>query len=358
MAEDIDAIRDRIQRIDKKILDLVSKRTEAAREIGRLKMATSLPLRDLVVEDKVVSHYVQHAARLGMGEGTARQIASALIRESVDAQSTMPKPSKPKDVLVVGGAGKMGSWMCRYLRSRGHRVTVSDLVKSADFPNAASLESAVSRSDFIIIATPISATGECLERVTELRPDGIVFDISSIKTPVMSILKGAVKKGISACSVHPMFGPDIESVFDRNIIICDCGSEKASEAAAELMNWSGARMIRMPIEQHDKLMAYVLGLSHALNIAFFDALTKTKIDYVTLNQVASTTFRRQAATSRDVALENPELYYEIQHLNPHNRRALDLLTEAVEEVREAALSENKRSLAKIMENGRKYFGGD
>ncbi len=358
LVEDINDIRVRIERIDKQILELISKRTEAAKDIGRLKMTTSLPLRDLAIEDKVVSRYVQHAARLGIGEGTARQIASTLIEESVDAQSRMPRPSKPKDVLVVGGTGKMGSWMCKYLRSRGHRVTVSDLVRSPDFPNAESLESAVPGSDFVIIATPISAVGKSLEMVTRTSPDGIVFDISSIKTPVTSVLKGAVKKGILACSVHPMFGPETESVFDRNIIICDCGSEKASNDAEELMNWGGARMIRMPIEEHDRLMACVLGLSHAINIAFFDALTKTKIDYMTLNQVASTTFRKQAATSRDVAFENPELYYDIQHLNPHNKRALDLLTDAVEEIKEADLSEDRRSLARIMENGRKYFGGD
>jgi chorismate mutase/prephenate dehydrogenase len=79
---------------------------------------------------------------------------------------------------------------------------------------------------------------------------------------------------------------------------------------------------------------------------------------VTLDRVASTTFRKQTATSRDVAFENPELYYEIQHLNPRNRRALELLANAVQEIREAVSSEEKRPLAEIMENGRKYFGGN
>ncbi|MDD1773462.1 MAG: prephenate dehydrogenase/arogenate dehydrogenase family protein [Methanomassiliicoccales archaeon] len=358
MAEDIDDLRARIEEIDKGILELVARRTEAARSIGRLKMAASLPLRDQVVEDKVVSRFVENGASLGVSEGTAAQISSILIRESVDAQSTLPKPSKPKDVLVIGGAGKMGSWICKYLRSRGHKVIVSDLVESTDFHNASDLESAVSRSDFIVIATPISVVSKCLERLMRLQPAGVVFDISSIKTPIVSNLKEAVRKGINACSVHPMFGPETESIFNRNIIMCDCGSEGALDAATELMNWGGARMIRMRIEDHDELMAYVLGLSHAVNIAFFHALTRAEIDYMTLDKVASTTFRKQAATSRDVAFENPELYYEIQHLNPRNRRALELLANAVEEIREAASSEDKRPLAEIMENGRKYFGGN
>ncbi|MDD1767109.1 MAG: prephenate dehydrogenase, partial [Methanomassiliicoccales archaeon] len=306
----------------------------------------------------VISRFVEQGARLGVREGTARQIALTLIRESVDAQSTLPKPSKPKEVLVIGGAGKMGSWMCRYLRSRGHRPVVCDVVRSADFPNASSLESAASTSDFIIVATPISVARKCLKRLIDLHPSATLFDISSIKTPVMPVLKEAVKEGISACSVHPMFGPDTESIFNRNIIMCDCGSEAATDAATELLNWGGARMIRMRIEDHDVLMACVLGLSHAVNIAFFDALTKTGIDYATLENVASTTFRKQAGTSRDVAFENPELYYEIQHLNPENNRALELLARSIKEIGQAASSEDRRLLTEIMENGKKYFGGD
>ena len=35
-------------------------------------------------------------------------------------------------------------------------------------------------------------------------------------------------KGMMVCSIHPMFGPDTASlIYARNLIVCDCGSERA-----------------------------------------------------------------------------------------------------------------------------------
>lgn len=72
----------------------------------------------------------------------------------------------------------------------------------------------------------------------------------------------------------------------------------------------------MPLAEHDHLIAYVLGLSHALNIAFFTALANSVEARPKLAQMSSTTFDRQLKIASGVANENPRLYYEIQSLNP------------------------------------------
>jgi len=61
-------------------------------------------------------------------------------------------------------------------------------------------------------------------------------------------------------------------------------------------------------------------MSHALNIAFFDALAKSGHPFEELRMTASTTFVNQVENSRRVAKEDPEMYYEIQHLNPITER--------------------------------------
>jgi chorismate mutase/prephenate dehydrogenase len=73
---------------------------------------------------------------------------------------------------------------------------------------------------------------------------------------------------------------------------------------------------------------------------------------------ASTTFDHQVANSRRVAKEDPEMYYDIQHLNPHNIGALDALLEAMEEVRSAAKEKESDDFVHIMERGKEYFGGE
>jgi len=104
-------------------------------------------------------------------------------------------------------------------------------------------------------------------------------------------------------------------------------------------------------------MAYVLGLSHAVNIAFFEALRQSGRTFEELDGAASTTFKRQVESARNVAEENAQLYYEIQHLNPFNKKALEYLQRAVDDLKEAAVKGDREAFERMMQEGREYFGG-
>ena len=66
--------------------------------------------------------------------------------------------------------------------------------------------------------------------------------------------KEAAAQGVEIRSLHPMFGPEA-SVYGRNILICDCGSQTAMDKAALLFDRTGAKMTRIPVEEHDELMS-------------------------------------------------------------------------------------------------------
>ncbi len=355
MRESIDDIRRRIEVIDYEILRLMANRTAAAVEMGEKKAGESLPLRNPAVEEKVIARYVNRAREFGMSPEAAAHIAALLIHESIEKQGKIPRPSRQKKILIVGGSGKMGPWFCRYLASRGHKIKVCDPMDSPQFPLERDFERGVKEAEVIVVATPIAHVQETLEKIIELKPSALLFDISSLKTPIAPLLKKAAKKDLRVCSLHPMFGPDTDSIVDRNVVICDCGNDQATEDAAMLVE--GARTIKMKIDEHDPLIAYILGLSHAVNIVFFTALMKSGVDFATLSKAASTTFKKQSETSRDVAFDNAQLYYEIQHLNPYNQDSLLHLKEAVEDLRKAAASDDNEAFLKLMEEGRKYFGG-
>jgi chorismate mutase/prephenate dehydrogenase len=59
-----------------------------------------------------------------------------------------------------------------------------------------------------------------------------------------------------------------------------------------------------------------------------------------------------------VANESPDLYYEIQHLNPYSQRCLELLLQAVAEIESSAMDEDKKRFVETMKEGRQYFGED
>jgi prephenate dehydrogenase len=77
------------------------------------------------------------------------------------------------------------------------------------------------------------------------------------------------------------------------------------------------RLLVVPFPHHDRLMGWLLGLAHMNNILFGATLTQSGMDPQELHDCASTTFIRQATTARYVLSENPDLYLDIQRLNPH-----------------------------------------
>ena len=64
-------------------------------------------------------------------------------------------------------------------------------------------------------------------------------------------------------------------------------------AARELFAPTMAEQVVMTLDDHDRLIAYVLGLSHALNIAFFTALAESGEAAPKLARLSSTTFDAQ-----------------------------------------------------------------
>jgi chorismate mutase/prephenate dehydrogenase len=93
------------------------------------------------------------------------------------------------------------------------------------------------------------------------------------------------------------------------------------------------------------VMAWVLGLSHLVNIAFAGTLAESGEAVPLLRQISSSTFNAQLKVATQIASENPHLYYEIQQGNAntaevteHFRKVLDELARAVVEEDEAVFT--------------------
>ncbi|WP_425153431.1 prephenate dehydrogenase dimerization domain-containing protein [Candidatus Palauibacter sp.] len=103
------------------------------------------------------------------------------------------------------------------------------------------------------------------------------------------------------------------------------------------------------------MIAFVLGLSHALNIAFFTALAGSGETAPRLADVSSTTFEVQLDVARKLAGENPHMYFEIQSLNEYGDIALRELVKAAERVRETVDAGDESAFVALMSAGRDYL---
>jgi chorismate mutase/prephenate dehydrogenase len=191
--------------------------------------------------------------------------------------------------------------------------------------------------------------------LAEARPRGLVFDIGSLKTPLRAGLERLVNVGCNVTSVHPMFGPDTELLSGRHLIFVDVGRPEATAQAKELFASTMVQQLDMGLDDHDRLIAYVLGLSHALNIAFFTALAESGEAAPKLARLSSTTFDAQLLVSGAVAQDNPHLYFEIQSLNKFGLGPLDALCESVNRIRKLVAEGDEAGFVHMMKQGREYL---
>jgi chorismate mutase/prephenate dehydrogenase len=350
---DLDTLREEIRSKDREIIRLISERTELAGKIGENKRENGLPVRNVEVEKKVIARYVEGGKEYGLSEEVMTNVSLALIKEAVDTEARIAKPMSPKKVAIIGGAGKMGAWMADLMKGSGHEVKIID--PAAD--NGLTMKDCAG-CDIVVVSVPIHLTYSVLSQLDGIcSEDALIFDLTSLKTPLVGRLK-AMAKNRRVCSVHPMFGPSATSMYGRNLIICDCGSKDAVDAAKELFDDRGANIRIMDVEEHDGYMSYVLGLTHAVNIALFTVLERSGYSFEDLLTVSSTTFNKGLDTNRSVASEDPMLYYEIQHLNSHREEMWSLFTDAVKELREKSLDDDPEGFVSLMNAGRSYFEGN
>jgi chorismate mutase/prephenate dehydrogenase len=358
--DDIEELRAQLKDLDREVLSLIKKRMDIVQDIGRLKEEKDLPTRDSDQEKKVVGRAREVSEELGLDPDVSEDVMLRLIDASlkVQEQDRMSQRSRGsgKSVLIIGGAGTMGRWFTSFLNSQDYDVEIADPAGPVDGVSShESWEELDLSYDVIIVTTPIRQTREVLMKLADRRPDGLVFDIASIKGPISDALKALVDAGVTATSIHPMFGPDKKLLSGQHVAFIDLGVQEAVERAKRLFGGTMARLVDMDLDTHDHVIAYVLGLSHAVNIAFFSALSDCGYDLDELQQMSSTTFADQVEVADQVARENPRLYYEIQAFNDFNEEALEKLESALSSIQRVVSGRKEEDFVSIMEEGRSFL---
>ncbi len=350
--DELDALRAEIDRIDNDLVKLISRRSDVAREIGLTKRRDGLKVRDPERERKVVEKMVALAGELGADKKLAKEAARLLIADAVAAQKERAElPLEGTKVLVVGGSGSMGGWTCRFMSNRGARVKVWDPRGGRKgYTNAKVLAPAVAEADMIVIASPLGVCAEELKMVLDARPKGLVMDLCSVKSHISSLLRLAAADGVLIASVHPMFGPRAPSPRGLNVVVCDCGNREATSRARGLFGDSGANIVELYLEEHDRMMAYILGLSHLTALMFGTALRASGEKTSELRTVQGTSFARLADLAKEVSGESKRVYHDLQALNPHTKEMVEEAERALRALKEASSSAEHDMFTKLMES--------
>ena len=356
----LEELRKRLSDVDRELIDLIAARQRIVGEIGAHKIQHAVPTRDYEREREVLKGAREQAEQLGLEPDLAGEIMALLIRSSLTEQErtrvAADTSGAGKRVLIIGGAGKMGAWFGRFLASQGFAVEVADPSDAATpFPRIDDWRAEPLDYDMIIVATPMQVANAVLKALARHRPRGLIIDIGSLKTPLREGLLQLVDAGCFVTSLHPMFGPDTRLLSGKHVVFVDVGVPEATRRARALFAATMAEQMEMSLDEHDRVMAYVLGLSHALNLAFFTALADSGELVPRLQKLSSTTFDAQLKVASLVARDNPHLYFEIQALNQYGPAALEALRNATERIQGLVATGDEAGFVALMTAGKRYL---
>jgi len=350
MAErDLEDLRERIRQLDDELLAKAAERVELARRVGELKRRHDLPTIDYTQERVVLDHARATAQARGLDPRLAEDLLARLIGAAVSAQDEdslrLTQAGAGQKAIVVGGAGRMGRWLTRFLSAQGYVVGSMDPAGPRELHEWASR--ALPTAELVMCAAPPGATAELYRQWAKPPPQGVVCDIASIKTPLLEPIRALQKAGGRVASIHPMFGPSVSLLRDADVVICDTGDAESGAVVEKLFEPTTAHLVHVPLADHDRIMADLLSLAHATAIAFALALPQEA------HPVRSTTFQALESLAGAVVRESPDVYFEIQAMNPHSPAALDRLRGALERIVAAVSARDAKAFRALLGEGQK-----
>jgi chorismate mutase / prephenate dehydrogenase len=366
-SDPLSTLRDAIGEVDRSLLELLRRRMELAAEIGRLKAASGAPVVVRDVEDRVLTRARQHAEACGVSEEVMEAVFQAIIRGSVERQHRVGiscREQRGERLLIAGGAGGMGSWLRGFLELAGHAVDLADPALAGlppvrgRFAGLAAVDD-LDRYAAILVAVPLGRTPAVVAELVERAPRGAVVEVSSIKAPLAGVLARARDRGVRVLALHPMFGPG-KSLFEPLTFVLATQDDPAIEKRhlAPLLLHPYTRLVAVPFPHHDRLMGWLLGLAHLTNILFGATLTRSGLEPAELHACASTTFNRQATNALYVLAEDPDLYLDIQHLNPHRHEVYAAAREALDQIEHQVEARDREGFRQTLVAARRALAGD
>ena len=205
----LEELRKQLTAVDEQIVDLIAERQRIVGEIGRDKQASGAGTRDYAREKDVLDMGRRRAEQVGIDPDLAEDILRRLIRSSLASQERERVIAEGKGdgqrALVIGGAGKMGGWFVDFFISQGFDTTIADRSIEDRPGRFRNWTDAGVDYDVIVVAAPLAVSGRILAQLAVLKPRGLVFDIGSLKSPLIDGLAELRDAGCKVTSLHPMF---------------------------------------------------------------------------------------------------------------------------------------------------------
>ncbi len=317
-ADPLAALRERLDVVDARILDLLAERNEIVREVGLAKLASAVPVFVPRREGDKVERFRREAATRGLDADWAEDFLRMIMSASRASQSLDRFPSatpEPRTVLLVGGYGGMGTLYGKVLAASGHVVRK---LGRDDWDEVAELARG---ADVVIVTVPIRDTSEVLRSLApHLAANTVLADFTSNKGEVLPLML-AVHPG-PVVGLHPMHGPDVANLSKQLMLVCPGrGPESYGWLLAQCELW-GMRLKEVDPLRHDQAMHLIQGMRHFLALVHGSFLKTVGMSPAEILDFSSPIYRAELMMTGRIFAQDAELYADIVLANEERRSLL------------------------------------
>ncbi len=228
---------------------------------------------------------------------------------------TEPRSNKSelKNISIIG-TGLIGGSLGLALKANNPELSINGwdnrhsmkraVDKGAIDIAASSLEDAVSDSDLVIIATPLKSIPVVLEDIRNLvKAECLVSDLGSVKTIIQAHANSVLPENVLFLGGHPMAGSEksgvahADSLLFENATYVLCPSREKDlddpriKDFISLLESTGARILVMNAEEHDRIAAAVSHIPQLLSVELVNRLKAKGVNTDLARKLAAGGFR-------------------------------------------------------------------
>jgi len=268
-------------------------------------------------------------------------------------------------MLIVGGTGEMGQWFSTFFKNRGFDVSIwgksgnTEIAERLDVRFAHDLHSEVTESDVVIISVPIDITEQVIAEVAPLMRAGtLLMDLTSLKTGPTRAMQKYAPADVEILGTHPMFGPTIPNLHGQRFILTPIVDrcQKWFPVIREMLEESGAHVVIVGPEEHDRFVSVVQGLTHFAYITIGTTLDRLDFNVKESRRFMSPVYDIMLDFVGRILGQNPYLYAMIQMENPEVIRVHDAFLQECHSTSEMVREHDLEGFITKMKDAAMHFG--
>ncbi|OBS94584.1 bifunctional chorismate mutase/prephenate dehydrogenase [Vibrio tasmaniensis] len=306
MAVELNELRDQIDAVDKKMLDLLAQRLALVEKVGEVKSEHGLPIYVPEREAAMLASRRQEAEKIGVPPQLIEDILRRTMRESYASEKDSGfKCLNPelRSVVIVGGNGQLGGLFGRMFKLSGYEVKI---LGSQDWDKA---DEILDNAGLVVVTVPIHLTEGVIAKLGNLPSDCILCDLTSIKSKPLQAMMNMHQGPV--VGLHPMFGPDVPSLAKQVIVYSDGRSSESYQWLLNQFGIWGASLCQMDAAEHDHGMTLIQALRHFTSFAYGLHLSKENPNIDQLLKLSSPIYRLEIAMVGRLFAQDPNLYGDI-----------------------------------------------